>query len=371
MKITNSYNKSFSRASYASIIASFVCILLVYALLTGITYKFYASILFLFYYVLNKMWLSVIGLGVFQTLLMIPIRITNLRNSQHIKEFEDELRKVKGSNNQQFLIKKTAREGNVNFLFYVVNFFIQTISYISIGRLFLTNYYSRNLNPDLLYSFVPYPEYPIKGVFFKLPYISFSETIDLGMKWVLVAWVLAFFYKIAVSRVKKFFKKDKTKDHANLVENKVLKWCKERIKGFINVSSSSILVLFICCWFILRNLPITFKLVIFSGDVGKPNPRFNLITAVVTAFTILWLNIPKIVKKVKLAKSQGLPVEIIKNTQISLFKETLRSSAVFGLGAYFITRKIPSAFELSIFTFEVISWVSPFTLDKLILPNKK
>ena len=38
---------------------------------------------------------------------------------------------------------------------------------------------------------------------------------------------------------------------------------------------------------------------------------------------------------------------------------------------YFITNRIPSAFELSIFTLEIISLAAPLTLDKFILKMKK
>jgi len=50
-----------------------------------------------------------------------------------------------------------------------------------------------------------------------------------------------------------------------------------------------------------------------------------------------------------------------------MFKDSLFTATLVGLGAFFITNQIPSAFELSIFTLEVISLLSPFTLDKAIL----
>ena len=50
-----------------------------------------------------------------------------------------------------------------------------------------------------------------------------------------------------------------------------------------------------------------------------------------------------------------------------MFKDTLFSATLIGLGAFYITNHIPSAFELSIFTLEVISLAAPFTLDRLVL----
>lgn len=50
-----------------------------------------------------------------------------------------------------------------------------------------------------------------------------------------------------------------------------------------------------------------------------------------------------------------------------MLKDTLKNATLIGLGAYFITNQIPSAFELSIFTLEIISLASPLTLDRIIL----
>ena len=104
----------------------------------------------------------------------------------------------------------------------------------------------------------------------------------------------------------------------------------------------------------------------FSGNISIPNRKFNTITAIVTFATLLWFGIAKINRKGKLAKARKVDSEIIFHTQKDMFKESLKTASLVGLGAYFITRQIPSAFELSIFTFELIALLSPFTLDKLI-----
>jgi hypothetical protein len=54
-----------------------------------------------------------------------------------------------------------------------------------------------------------------------------------------------------------------------------------------------------------------------------------------------------------------------------MVKNTFKKAAFLGLGAYFITNLIPSAFELSIFTLEIISFLSPFTLDRMIFASQK
>ena len=63
--------------------------------------------------------------------------------------------------------------------------------------------------------------------------------------------------------------------------------------------------------------------------------------------------------------------EVIKRTEKDLFKESLQVASFVGLGAFFITNQIPSAFELSIFTLEMISLFSPLTLDRIILSSNK
>lgn len=60
----------------------------------------------------------------------------------------------------------------------------------------------------------------------------------------------------------------------------------------------------------------------------------------------------------------------MKQTEKDLFSDTIKVAAFVGLGAFFVTNQIPSAFELSIFTLEIISLTSPLTLDRIILSSK-
>jgi hypothetical protein len=54
-----------------------------------------------------------------------------------------------------------------------------------------------------------------------------------------------------------------------------------------------------------------------------------------------------------------------------MLADTLKAAALVGGGTFFITNRIPSAFELSIFTLETISFFSPLTLDRVILASVK
>ena len=62
--------------------------------------------------------------------------------------------------------------------------------------------------------------------------------------------------------------------------------------------------------------------------------------------------------------------ENIAKHQKEMFRNTLFNSALIGLGAFFITNLIPSAFELSIFVFEIIAFLSPLTIDRFVLKIK-
>ena len=352
-----------------SILTILILLLLFYALLSGETYRFYASFLFLFYSWIGRMWLSVICLGAFQTLIMIPFRIVNLRRALHIKEFVQRIEGVKVKKTQRLLLKKNIQEGNVNLLWYLINFTIQTIAYFSLGRLFLTDFYTQALNPKLLYSFVPYPDYPIKDIFFKIPYIKFTQTKDYGLGLVLLVWLILFVYKIAVSRFIKYYQKKVVAVKLKGQEGKPFVF----IKGLVKYSSGSVILFALLAWIIIRHYPVAWQFMIFMGDVSRPNRTLNTITAIMTAFIVIWLDLPKIDHKITLARQKKVSERVIMKTEKNLYRHSFQKAIILGLGAFFITNLIPSAFELSIFTLEIISLISPFTLDRFVLriPKKE
>jgi len=340
-------------------------IFLVYALFSGFTIKFYASILFFIYHYIGHMWVSVIGLGVFQTIIMVPFRIINLTLSTNIKEFESKVDDIKNQEQQQFLIKQSVKKGDPTILWYIINFFTQTISYLSIGRLFLIDFYATKLNSNLLFSFSKYPDYPIKDTIFRLPYITPTSTIDYGWGWVFVAWGLILAYKILHKKLISYYHKLPDIKKLNPKDNTLTYY----LKSFLKNSAGFLTLFFVLAYILVRHYPQGWDLRIFSGDVSIPNYTLNFITAVGAFVVLLWLSIPKIFKKAELARSQKISEKIIFDTQKQLFKDSLRSATILGVGAYYITRLIPSAFELSIFTLEIISLISPFTIDRLILPK--
>jgi len=347
--------------SLTSILSYAFIIFLIYAFFSKITLSFYSSVVFSFYSLTNKMWISVICLGVFQTFLLIPFRIIKLYKANHIKEFVENIEDVNDVDNQQFLFKQHVKKGTRTILFYSIDFWVQLISYTSIGRLFLTDFYNTPLDPKMLYSFVSYPQYPIQDRFFKIPYPYFSSTIDFGMKWVYIAWIVIFGILLAFRVIKyvssNYFKKNRSSQMDSL-------------KSAYKTISGQFILLCLLAWIIIRHFPINWHLGIFSGDVAVQNTRFNTITAIVTFASLLWFGIHNIYNKSKIAKAAQIPQNIIDKTEAEMFKNSLFNSTLIGLGAFYITNQIPSAFELSIFTLEIISLISPLTLDKLILNSK-
>ena len=332
-----------------TIIGFLVIIFLVYAFFSKLTLQFYASFLFLFYSWTKKMWVSVVMLGIFQTLIMIPFRITNLLKSANLKEFKDTVEKIKIEGQQEYFLKKRFEKGGRIALYYVVNFFFATISYASMGRLFLTDFYNIPLDSNLLYNFVSYPSYPIESRIFKIPYTWFSNTRDFGWDTLVWVWGILLLIQLSIYAVVYFSKKKAVLSHikARLVRR---------------FSTGNFVLFLLLSWCLVRHFPIDWSFKIFSGDVSIPNRTLNAITAIATFFTLIWNNLPKINKKISLAKAAGYDKEVIRRTEKGLFQETIKVATVVGLGAFYITNLIPSAFELSIFTLEIISWTSPLTL---------
>lgn len=351
----NKLSEMIGLISLRSILASSLLIIILYAFFSGIMTQFYASIVFGFYALTQKMWVSVILLGVFQTIILIPLRIIRVRRSQNIKEFQDKTIDLEKSFLQRKKLKQQFNFGNSTFLFYLVDFMIQLTTFLSMGRLFLQDFYSKPLNPDWLYSFIPYPEYPIQHRMFEIPYVVVSKTHNFGLTGVLVLLLL---FSVAMIGVELFrrWKKVKNQTKRRLLSQLPVQY----------VITYAILII-TASWVLAYHFPIGFDLRIFSGDVAEPNPRLNTVTAVVTFLTLLWFGYKRIERVSDLARQAGVDEDHIDRTERRLFADSVKSSGLVGLGAYFITNHIPSAFELSIFTLEVISIASPLTLDKLVL----
>lgn len=347
----NKLSEQFHVPPLSSIFVSLLILLLIVAFFKGTTYRFYASFLFLFYSLTKHMWVSVIMLGIFQTLILMPLRIIRLWKSDNISEFQKKIQSMETHFLQQNKFKESFGLGNRSFLFYLLDFTIQLTTFLTIGRLFLTDFYLFKLDPGKLYSWVPYPQYPIAHTFFKFPYLSVTQTTDLGWHVLIIVWILAL---MGLGFILYQRKRKNDRD----------------VSYFPKYTWAYIVLIMLISWLLIRNFPVGWTMKIFVGDVSKPNRTLNTVTAVVTFLTLLWFGARKIMRKGKLAEEHGIDEKVIEATQRKMFSQSVFDSSVVGLGAYFITNQIPSAFELSIFTLEIISLFSPLTLDKLILKNK-
>lgn len=343
----------------SSLLALILVAFLVYGFFSGSILSFYLSVVFLFYSWTKKMWVAVVMLGIFQTLLLVPLRVIRVFRSDNIEEFQKMIKRKESPEVQLGAIQKNFQVGSRTFSFYLVDFTIQLVTFLTIGRMFLTDFYSSRLDPRLLYSFIPYPDYPIVGTIYKIPHPEVTKSINLGLKSFFIFWLAVLILQVTIWIIFKI--RDKYKGiPRKSVGQKVNKY---------NLGYMAILLF--ASFYLIRHFPVAFTIGFFVGDVSRPNPTLNTITAVVTFITFLWFGISRIKFKEKKAIEKGVDRDVIEETQKQMFKDSLFTATLVGLGAFFITNQIPSAFELSIFTLEIISMLSPLTLDKAIISGKK
>ena len=377
----------------ASALAGAILIFLVIAFFKGWTFNFYANILFGFYALTKRVWISVVLLGVTQTLIMIPFRAVRVMQAHNIEKFQKKLAELRQDDQRIAKVKKSFRQGNLTFLFYIVDFMIQLTLFVSIGRLFLTDFYNIKIDPNTFWNFVPYPDYPLQGLIFKLPYPVITQSKDLGWWVVIIAWVLILMSHLFIymaKRLKRRFQVDSVPVEANqaaatdsesaAAESKNQATAtpapqaqadqQQKTRQTLSFLGSSTLVLFLLAYIVVRRFPLAWEIRIFSGDVSIPNRTMNILTAVMTFLLVVWFGLQDIIRQSRLARERGIAEEVIDLTQNEMFREKLFNATLIGLGAFLLTNLIPSAFELSIFTFEVISLLSPFTLDRLVLKFK-
>lgn len=344
----------------------FATTLLLVALITlfiwffkGGSVKLYASAFFGFYFLTRQIWISVILIGLAQSIVFLPLRFIGQLLESPLKDFEEELEKTKSQKDQYILFNQNVKQGNPAVLFYIFSFFVHAIAFFSAGRLFLTDFYSQLLNPNLLYKFIPYPDYPLKNTVFKFPYFTVDQTTALPYKTIFIIWAvivgLAILLRVLWRFFKLFLSKNKKILSARIGYNRLLL----KIGGFSTT-------VFIASILILRHIPTHFSPATFSADLTRPNQPLNIITAVATFFTTIHAGFKRSQEAKKKARSAGLDSNIINRVFRSQMRESFRNAVVLGIGAYLLTNQIPSAFELSIATFEVIYILSPYTFDRLL-----
>lgn len=325
--------------------------------LRGGSFRLYASIVFTLYHLTGQIWSSVILLGIVQNIVFIPLHMLGNHFANSIEDFENELKKIK-TDEQYLLFKRQVKEGNLSIIFYILNFVINAVAFLSAGRIFLIDFYNQKLDPNYLYSFVHYPDYPLRGTDFKLPFFEITGTMALS--WPVIGKIFLIIGGIAIipTLVWRIVRPWLESNHKILKIRIGRNRIKAAIGGMIGVFSVALI------WG-LRHIPTGVKGVILTADLTVQNTTMNTVTAIGTFITTIYFGWAQNQKAEKIAKDTQIPSEIIKKISLQNVKNIFRNGVILGLGAFFLTNQIPCAFELSVATFEAIAILSPLTLDKL------
>lgn len=327
--------------------------------LKGGSFRLYASAFFSLYYLTGQVWVSVLLIGVGQNIILLPMRFIGMRLSQSFKDFEEGIEE--SSNEDAYLVfTEKVRKGDFGIVFYILNFVINAIAFLSAGRVFLIDFYTQKLNPNLLYKWVPYPDYPLVGTIFRLPFFKITETISVDWKVILFIWLgISLFFAI-IKLLWRVFR-------LLLTHNKKLLGMRINYNRLLLQSggfSGTVLILSII---LLRNFPVKFASLLLMADLTRQNTSMNFITAVGTFITTMTAGYTRHNIDMQIARKRGTDEIKLEKVLMNKMKETFRNALFLGMGAFFITNQIPCAFELSVATFEILYMLSPYTFDKILI----
>jgi len=345
-------------------ITTFLLIFLIYLciwFLRGGSFRLYASLFFSLYFVTRKVWVSVLLIGVVQNIIFIPLRLIGNAMDQPLKDFEDELDTME-TKDQQLVFTKKIREGNSAIVYYIFNFFVNAIAFFSAGRIFLIDFYTDPLKlqkMNLLYKWVPYPEYPLKGTIFPFPFFKITDTMAVSWNtiFMVIGGTVLFFIGLRlIWRLVRFlFKKNQKILYVRIRYNRML----AAIGGFSGV-------LIIGLTYLLRHFPTAFAGLLLKVDLTRQNTPMNFVTAVGTFITTIHAGYKGNSLAAKEARLSGIPENVVKKVFKEKMKTSFKNALILGAGAFFITNQIPSAFELSVATFEVMYMIYPYTFGKIV-----
>jgi len=345
---------------WTSLLLIFLIVLAVW-FLKGNSFKLYASIFFLIYSVTNQIWISVILIGILQNVAFLPLRIIGNHFDKSLKDFEDEIENIK-EDQQSLVFTKKVKEGSLSIIFYIFNFFINAIAFFSAGRIFLIDFYSDPLKLQkmkLLYDWVPYPKYPLKGINLHVPLFKVTQTMALDWSQIFMFVGVAILFFVAVRLLWRilriFLGRNKKVLFARIKYNRLM----FTVSGFGGVALI-IMVIF------LRHIPTAFEGFVFIANLSVQNTPMNFVTAIGTFLVALHAGFENNSEAAKKAEKSNIPPEIIKKVFKEKMQQSLKTAIVLSLGAFFVTNQIPSAFELSVTTFEIMYMIYPYTFGLLI-----
>jgi len=325
----------------------------------GGSFRLYASAFFSLYYLTGQIWVSVLLIGLSQNIILLPMRFIGMRLSQSFKDFEEGIEE--SSNEDAYLVfTEKVKKGDLGIVFYILNFVINAIAFLSAGRIFLIDFYTHKLNPALLYKWVPYPDYPLVGTIFRLPFFKITETISVDWKVILFIWLGISLFFAVLKLLWRIFR-------SLLTHNKKLLGMRINYNRLLIQSggfSGTVLILSII---ILRNFPVKFASWLLMANLTRQNTTMNFITAVGTFITTMSAGYTRHNIDMQIARKRGTEEIKLEKVLKDKMKGTFRNALFLGMGAFFITNQIPCAFELSVATFEALYILSPYTFDKILI----
>lgn len=328
----------------------------------GGSFRLYASLFFSIYSVTQQIWISVIIMGILQNIIFLPLRIIGNSLHQPLKEFEDELEKIKKEDKQSLVFNKKIKEGSLPVVFYIFNFFVNAIAFFSAGRIFLIDFYSDPLKLQkmkLLYDFVPYPKYPLKGINLHVPLFKVTETMamDWSRIFMIIGFVILFFIVLRLLwRILRIF----------LGRNQKILFARIKYNHLLLTISGFSGVFVIGAVIFLRHIPTALEGFVFIANLSRQNTPMNFVTALGTFIVTLhagYKNNSEIAKKANLA---NISPESIKKVFKEKMEQSFKNALILGTGAFLITNNIPSAFELSVTVFEIMYFIYPYTFGQII-----
>lgn len=342
----------------------FIALLIVVAVwfFRGGSFRLYASLFFGLYYLTKLSWLSIILVSIVQNVFFLPFRFLYERFYVDLKAFEHALKKTK-TDEQSFLLNTNVRQGNASVIFYIINFVFLFIAFTSAGRVFLLEFYRSPIDKSFLYSFIPYPDYPLKGIIFHFPFIDVTSTTAVSWHYIFLIWAIPIGILIAFRLLWRIFK-------PLLAKSKTLLRYRIGYNRFIIIVGGFLGTLIIASTFLLRHFPASAHFQYISADLSLQNTTFNIITAVCTFFAAIYSGFQHNKEESAEARKAGISEAIIAEVSKATLRNSVRNGLVLGLFALWITRLMPSSHDLSVLAFEALYVTSPITFD-LIIPRSK
>lgn len=330
--------------------------------LKGETYRLYASAFFLLYHVTQSAWVAIILVAVVQNLAFLPLRFLGEITWPNMKEFTQKLEEEKDSQQQYFLLKKKVYQGDFPVFVYTVNFVLLLIAFISAGRVFLLDFYSTHskIEQKYLYSFVPYPEYPMQGVIFPFPFFKVTETFAIDWQWIILFWVMVVFLLIVPTLLWRSLTGLFGVEKPLFLDLRIKI---NRIKfAVIGIVGS----LFLFSLYFLRNIPKAFEGYVWTADLSKQNTTFNIVTSLATFVAAIYMGNRHHKETAREAKLADIDSQLIEKVYKQKMKETNRNAFMIAVFAYWLTHQMPCSHDLSVLAFEAVYIIASFTIDPFL-----